>query len=97
MGKTGATTTDLENLIQERLGLGSKKEAKALVKTFVEATTELVCRNGRLQLADFGILSTKHRGSRSGINPRSGEALVIPEMKVLSFKPSASFKQSIND
>ena len=44
----------------------------------------------------FGTFSVKTRAARQGRNPRTGEAISIPESRVVIFKPAKALKESMN-
>ena len=44
----------------------------------------------------FGTFSVKTRAARQGRNPRTGDAIDIPESRVITFKPAKTLKENIN-
>lgn len=52
--------------------------------------------NGRVQITGFGIFEGKSVKARTARNPRTGEALEIPESSKISFKPSKALKDFMN-
>jgi integration host factor subunit alpha len=50
-----------------------------------------------IKIANFGKFEVKRKKERRGRNPQTGENLVIDSRQVLTFKPSALFKNRINE
>ena len=50
----------------------------------------------KVQLVGFGSFEVKERAAREGHNPKTGEAIQIPESKKVSFSASKSLKDSVN-
>ncbi|MBN1272813.1 MAG: integration host factor subunit beta [Candidatus Aminicenantes bacterium] len=75
----------------------SKQEAEAGVNLFFETIKEAILRGEEIELRGFGSFRFRHRGERSGRNPRTGTPVHVPSKKVLYFKPSKILKKLIND
>ncbi len=48
----------------------------------------------RIEIRGFGSFSVNHRPPRMGRNPRSGEAVAIPEKRVPHFKPGKALREA---
>jgi DNA-binding protein HU-beta len=73
----------------------TKKESAILVDTFLETLKEsLIAENKVAFIGDFSleVVPTKER---KGVNPATGEDLVIPAGKKLKFKIGKTFKDEI--
>ncbi len=73
----------------------SKKDAEAAVKAVTEAITEALAVGDKVALVGFGTFSVKERAARTGINPRTKEAVEIPAAKVPAFKAGAALKDAV--
>jgi DNA-binding protein HU-beta len=80
--------------IAEKAGL-TKADAKKSLDAFVEATTDALKNGDRVALLGFGSFSVASRSARTGRNPQSGQAINIPEKKVIKFKPGAELADTI--
>jgi integration host factor subunit alpha len=47
-------------------------------------------------LSGFGKFSVKDKRPRKGMNPQTGEELIIDARRVVTFKPSGRLKDKIN-
>ena len=67
-------------------------------KTFVarDLVRHLVARGDRVELRGFGAFSVKKRDSRTGRNPRTGEAVEVEEKHVPFFKTGKLLRDRLN-
>ncbi len=86
---------DLINKIAKEMNI-SKQEAESGVNLFFQTIKEAILRGEEIELRGFGSFRFRHRGARSGRNPRTGEPVQVPPKKVLYFKPSKLIKSMIN-
>ncbi len=86
--------TDLIAEIANRAGL-SKKDAEKALNATVETITDALKEGDRVQLVGFGSFETKTRAARTGRNPKTKEALEIPESTVPVFKPGKALKDEV--
>lgn len=67
------------------------KVSQILVKQIVQDTfdtmVDTLVKKGRLELRNFGVFTVKTRKPRKARNPKTGETVMVPERKVVSFKP----------
>ena len=61
------------------------------------AIVEAIRAGEAISLPGFGKFRTKTRGARKGRNPRTGEAVDVPEKKVPYFKPGKEMRRVVND
>ena len=50
----------------------------------------------KVTLTGFGTFETVERSARTGINPATGEKILIPESKAVKFKAGKAFKEAVN-
>ena len=70
----------------------TRKCAEDSVNAVVEAIKESVKSGKSVQLVGFGTFSVAVRKARTGVNPRTGAKLAIPESKSVKFKAGAALK-----
>ena len=73
-----------------------KKDAEAAVNALTDVIAEALKAGDKVQLVGFGTFETKTRAAREGRNPKTGEAIQIPESKKVSFSASKTLKDSLN-
>lgn len=74
----------------------TQKEAAAAVNAFTASIQEALSNGDNVTLIGFGTFLVRERAARTGHNPRSGEAIQIPAVKVPSFRPGKSLKEVVN-
>jgi integration host factor subunit beta len=72
-------------------------EVEQVLDTFFDEIGKRLAEGGRVELRGFGAFSTRERGARKGRNPRTGEAVDVPEKKVPYFKPGKEMRRVVND
>ncbi len=74
----------------------SKNMAKQLVDAFLDSVTSSLAKGKEVKIQGFGTFKVSNRAARNGVNPRTGESLKIPAMKVASFKAGKDLKTKVN-
>lgn len=74
----------------------SQREVERIVNTIFEEIIEAMARGDRVELRGFGAFSVKHRESRTGRNPRTGEAVEVDEKHVPFFKTGKLLRDRLN-
>ncbi|MEE0979089.1 MAG: HU family DNA-binding protein [Muribaculaceae bacterium] len=77
--------SELINAIAEK-GQLTKADAKRALEAAIEAIAESLAKDDKVTLVGFGTFSVANKEERSGINPRTKEAIVIPARKAIKFK-----------
>jgi len=85
---------DIANAVHEKLG-GTKVQAEEVVDTVVDSIVSTLSKGGEVSIAGLGIFSTKVRAARQARNPRTGEAISVPAMRVPKFRPAKALKDSV--
>lgn len=75
----------------------TKKEAEKFLKAFEEVVTDELKKDGKVQLVGFGTFEVGKRPARTGINPRTKEAIQIPAAKTPKFKAGKALKDAVNE
>ncbi|MCB9703561.1 MAG: HU family DNA-binding protein [Myxococcales bacterium] len=70
------------------LALLSKRDLGVLIDLTFETISEAIVADGRFSHPGFGTFSAKTTPPRPGRNPRTGEALIVPERRQITFKAS---------
>ena len=86
--------TELINAVAENAGL-SKKAAEAAVNAALNAITESLKAEEKVQLVGFGSFEVKHRAERTGLNPQTKQPVTIAASKVPTFKAGTALKDAV--
>lgn len=85
---------DLINKVHEVVG-GTRADAERAVETIVDSVVDAIKRGQEVSIAGLGIFSSKQRNARTGRNPRTGESIEIPAMRVPKFRASKALKDAV--
>ena len=86
--------TELIAAVAEKAEL-SKKDAEAAITAMVDAITEALSQEEKVQLVGFGSFEVKKRAARTGRNPKTKEAIEIPASSVPVFKAGKALKDAV--
>ena len=86
--------TELIAAVAEKAEL-SKKDAEAAITAMVDAITEALSQEEKVQLVGFGAFEVKTRAERVGRNPKSGDTIKIPASKTPVFKAGKALKDAV--
>jgi DNA-binding protein HU-beta len=84
----------LADAIHEKLGI-TKMAAEQAVDTIIDAIVSTLKQDGEVSIAGLGIFSTKARAARTARNPRTGESIQVPAMRVPKFRPAKGLKDAV--
>ena len=87
--------TELIQAVADKTEL-SKKDAEAAIAAVVDAITEALTREEKVQLVGFGSFEVKTRAARVGRNPKTGEEIPISEAKLPVFKAGKALKDAVS-
>ncbi len=85
---------DLVVKVHEALG-GTKVDAEKAVDTIVDSIINELKTGEEVSIAGLGIFSAKMRPARQGRNPRTGESIQIPAMRVAKFRAAKALKDAV--
>ena len=73
-------------LISNKTGF-SKKDSRLFLNTFLGIIGNELSLGENVALADFGKFTVKQIAERQGVNPQTGEKMMIPQHKKVHFSP----------
>ena len=88
------TKADIVNILREQLGL-PKKECLNIVNAYFEEISKGLERGEKIKIPKLGNFVVKHKKSRPGRNPKTGESYKISDRNVVSFKASKKLRESL--
>ncbi|HHN47076.1 MAG TPA: integration host factor subunit beta [Planctomycetes bacterium] len=62
-------------------------DVKRISQMTLDGIVDALIDDGRIELRNFGVFEVKTRRGRKARNPRTGEDVVVPPKKVVTFKP----------
>jgi len=74
---------------------GTKVQAEEVVDTIFSSITDTIKSGEEVSIAGFGIFSAKNRAARMARNPRTGEPITVPAMRVPKFRAAKALKDAV--
>jgi len=74
----------------------TQKQAAAALDVAINSVISAVAAGDKVQLVGFGTFEAKKRNARTGRNPKTKEAIEIPESVAPVFKAGKAFKDAVN-
>ncbi|GAB2746313.1 integration host factor subunit beta [Melaminivora jejuensis] len=90
------TRSDLVDELAARFAQLTQRDAELAVKTILDAVSDALVSGQRIEIRGFGSFSVTHRPPRMGRNPRTGEAVPIPQKRVPHFKPGKALREAVD-
>lgn len=86
---------ELASAVAEAAGISKEKALKA-IDAVTNNITATLYKGESVTLVGFGTFDAKKRAARTGRNPKTGEAVEIPERRTPSFKPGKGLKDAVS-
>ncbi len=87
------TKADLVSRIAKDAGI-SQKAADMVLSAFINAVHDSLKSEGLIRIPDLGTFKVTKRNARTGVNPRTGEKIEIPEALVPAFTAAKALKDT---
>ena len=84
----------LVDKVHETLG-GTKADAERAVEVIISSITETLSAGEEVSIAGLGIFEAKMRKARTARNPRTGEPIQVPAMRVPRFRAAKALKDAV--
>jgi DNA-binding protein HU-beta len=73
----------------------SKADAERAVECMIDSVVTSLKKGDEVSIAGLGIFSAKMRPARTGRNPRTGESINVPAMRVPKFRAAKALKDAV--
>ena len=90
------TKSKLINLLAARFSQLVHKDAEVSVKVILDAMSNSLKKNNRIEIRGFGSFSLNYRPARIGRNPKTGDKVNIPEKNVPHFKAGKELRKRVD-
>lgn len=84
----------IAEVVHAKLG-GTKAQAEEVVDMMIDAIVSTLKKGDEVSIAGLGIFSTKTRAARQARNPRTGESIQVPAMRVPKFRAAKALKDAV--
>ncbi len=75
----------------------SQKETKEIIDAALDVITEALSQGKKVTLTSFGTFEVRDRQQREGVNPQTGEKIIIPATKTPGFSASSTLKERVKN
>ena len=89
------TRSELVDRLHSGVPTLTHDDAKSVVDVILEAITNSLVANSRVEIRGFGSFSLSYRQPRVGRNPKSGEAVQVPGKYVPYFKAGKEMREGV--
>lgn len=74
---------------------GTKVQAEQVVEAMISTIVDTLKGGGEVSIAGLGIFSAKTRAARTARNPRTGQPIEVPSMRVPKFRAAKALKEAV--
>jgi DNA-binding protein HU-beta len=85
---------DIIDKVHETVG-GTRADAERAVETMIDSIVTSLKQGKEVSIAGLGIFRSDTRKARIGRNPRTGESIDIPAMRVPKFRAAKALKDAV--
>ena len=89
------TKAHIVKAIAEQVGL-PKKQSSEIVETLLELIKSTLESGEDVLFSGFGKFCVQEKNERKGRNPATGEGMLLPPRRVVTFKCSGKLRDKIN-
>jgi integration host factor subunit alpha len=90
------TKADIADVVYEKVGGFSKREAIDIVETVFETVKTTLEKGDKIKISGFGNFVVRDKKARPGRNPVTGNEITISARRVLTFKASVVLTKALN-
>lgn len=88
--------TDLINVMSDTTGM-TKNDTRRIVDLALTIISERLAAGEKVTLSGFGTFNITEKEARTGINPRTKEAIVIPPHRIVKFRTGIDLLEMMNE
>jgi len=89
------TKNSMVEQIAKRMNL-PQTDVKRIVQMAMDNITEVLATEGRLEFRNFGVFEVKTRKPRKARNPKTGESVMVPSRKAVTFSAGKFMADRVN-
>ena len=96
MKQNNLTRKELAEAVADQLGY-PRRSCSEIVDSFFDTMKTALMEGEPIKIVHFGTFSLRDKNPRNGRNPRTGESILIKKRQMVSFKPSKTLREQLND
>ncbi len=90
------TKKDIIEIVSQTAKL-KKNHTKAIVECVFEVFIDILAREGRIEVRNFGVFKVKRTPARVGRNPVTKESADVPARNIIQFKAGKFMKDRVSN
>ncbi len=90
------TRTELIQQLALRFPLLMARDIDQSVRTILDEMARTLTNGGRVEIRGFGSFNLNYRPQRTGRNPKTGIAVMVPAKYVPHFKPGKELRERVD-
>lgn len=88
------TKKEMAHVIAEELGV-TQMLVKGIIQRVFDGIINTLAKEGRIELRNFGVFEVKQRKPRKARNPRTGEKVMVPAKRGVTFKAGLEMEEQV--
>jgi integration host factor subunit beta len=96
MNRSNLVDALAERVLAEGFEPLSRYDTEMAVRVILEIMSDALVRGRRVEVRNFGRFAVKRRPPRTGRNPRTGASVVVPEKRMVHFKPGKALREAVD-
>lgn len=96
MGNTAITKSEMIDILAVEQPQLAYRDVELAVKGMLECMAVALAEGKRIEVRGFGSFSLHYRAPRVGRNPKTGDAVTVPEKHVPHFKPGKELRERVD-
>ncbi len=90
------TKKDIANAISQKTGL-TQTQVREIMQRLFDGIVATLEKDMRIELRNFGVFEVKMRKPRTARNPRTGEKVIVPAKRVVTFKQGLEMQERVRN
>ena len=96
MSDTGITKSEMIEMLAVEQPQLAYRDVELAVKGLLERMASALAQGERIEVRGFGSFSLHYRPARVGRNPKTGDAVTVPDKHVPHFKPGKELRERVD-
>ena len=88
--------SDIIRTVQVQFGHMRASDAAAVLDTLTDEMIAAIANNDRIEIRGFGTFQPRHRATKTGYNPVTGQPMHLMANRTILFKPSRELTKKMN-
>ncbi len=96
MANSSITKSEMIDMLAAEQPQLAYRDVELAVKGLLDRMAEALAEGERIEVRGFGSFSLHYRPARVGRNPKTGDAVTVPDKHVPHFKPGKELRERVD-